>query len=930
MKTSITTRAAIASVLVVAAPLAAAPGDPLGPEYRVHEDASGAQVLPAVAMSAAGRAFTLHAAESGVHGRYQFANSYPGAPASVLLAGGDGAVRTFPAVTMSKYGIALGAWTREAAGGPQQVFLHQWRYDNEPMGSEFALAPDPGAQQHYPAVATDFFGSQYAVVWTQTRTGAAAAEVHLRMLDSSLAVTSTHVVGPMYTTFPQAAAVSMNDEGYAVVAWAAPDELPASAYMTVQAQVYLGGEALGAPLVVAAESAADRMDGSVAVAMREDGGYVVAWWQDHGIRARIVAPNGTPGAEFDVSTRDYALPDSRRNPAIATQLDGGFVVVWSANDSTTEGRDVFARRFAADGSALSGESRVNTLTIGDQFWPRVARDADGDTLITWTSDAQDGNDYDAYEIRLQGERAVDLAVTIPTVAPVQPIEHFDAQVRIANFEPMPDWSNEGVGASSGMQVEIGLSPGLTFVGAGGAHWSCTEAPPLYCTFEHLVEAGLEAYPLTVNLMAPHAAGEATITARVLAHQSDSVPGNNETSTVVQVIDDVPDAFSFGPEIGAVARSAQQVSPAALLSGFSSAAPVTVAAGEYSVNGGPFTASSGYVYPGDSVRVRHVSSAAFSTRTTTSLGVSGVFAQFSTVTEARDVAPDAFAFADAVDVARGSTIVSSEVAVGGINDAAAISVAGGEYSIDGGVFTDSAGTIGNAQRVRVRHVSPAAYSAATNTTLTIGGVSDTFTSTTVAEDTQPDPFAFAAATNVATRTLVISNAIVVAGTNAPATIAVTGGEYSLNGSQFTGVGGVANAGDSLRVRVTSADIANAQRSVILTIGGVSGVFTATTGSVDSTPNAFSFTDLTRVKRNKPVTSGPITISGINTSVPITVSGFDARWSKNGGAFTSAPGTVANGDAIRVQVTAPSTTNTPRQITVTIGGVVDTWRVTTGAH
>lgn len=98
----------------------------------------------------------------------------------------------------------------------------------------------------------------------------------------------------------------------------------------------------------------------------------------------------------------------------------------------------------------------------------------------------------------------------------------------------------------------------------------------------------------------------------------------------------------------------------------------------------------------------------------------------------DTTPDAFSFTDQSGVQTSTLITSAPVTITGINAPANISITGGEYSIDGGAWTSSPGTISNNQQVSVRHTSSASYSTATNTALTVGGVSDTFTSTT--EDT----------------------------------------------------------------------------------------------------------------------------------------------------------------------------------------------------
>jgi hypothetical protein len=96
----------------------------------------------------------------------------------------------------------------------------------------------------------------------------------------------------------------------------------------------------------------------------------------------------------------------------------------------------------------------------------------------------------------------------------------------------------------------------------------------------------------------------------------------------------------------------------------------------------------------------------------------------------DTVPDQFTFTDQSGVALSSTITSAPITVTGIDAAAAITVTGGEYDINGsGTFVSTAGTVNNGDTVRARHTSSASYLTATDTTVTIGGVSDTFTSTT---------------------------------------------------------------------------------------------------------------------------------------------------------------------------------------------------------
>lgn len=100
----------------------------------------------------------------------------------------------------------------------------------------------------------------------------------------------------------------------------------------------------------------------------------------------------------------------------------------------------------------------------------------------------------------------------------------------------------------------------------------------------------------------------------------------------------------------------------------------------------------------------------------------------------DTTPDQFSFSDQSGVALSATITSAAITVAGIDAAATITVSGGTYDINGsGTFTADPGSVNNGDTVRARHTSSASYLTATNTVVTIGGVSDTFTS-----QTGPDP------------------------------------------------------------------------------------------------------------------------------------------------------------------------------------------------
>jgi hypothetical protein len=86
------------------------------------------------------------------------------------------------------------------------------------------------------------------------------------------------------------------------------------------------------------------------------------------------------GGEFRVNTYTTA---GQLFPDVASDRDGNFVVVWDSDGQDGSARGVFGQRFDAAGAPRGGEFRVNTVTPGMQFAPRIASAPDGDFMVAW-------------------------------------------------------------------------------------------------------------------------------------------------------------------------------------------------------------------------------------------------------------------------------------------------------------------------------------------------------------------------------------------------------------------------------------------------------------------------------------------------------------------------------------------------------------------
>lgn len=125
-----------------------------------------------------------------------------------------------------------------------------------------------------------------------------------------------------------------------------------------------------------------------------------------------------------------------------------------------------------------------------------------------------------------------------------------------------------------------------------------------------------------------------------------------------------------------------------------------------------------------------------------------------------------------------------------------------------------------------------------------------------------------------------------------------------------------------VRETLAGAVGSPKDTIFTITVVN--------ANDTNPSAFTFTDATSVVVSATQTSNAITIAGLGASDSVTASVSGAASSEmsiNGGAWTSIPATVVNGDTIAVRHTSSGSNSTAVNTVLTAGTTSDTYTSTT---
>jgi subtilisin-like proprotein convertase family protein len=196
------------------------------------------------------------------------------------------------------------------------------------------------------------------------------------------------------------------------------------------------------------------------------------------------------------------------------------------------------------------------------------------------------------------------------------------------------------------------------------------------------------------------------------------------------------------------------------------------------------------------------------------------------------------------------------------------------------------------------------------------------------DTTPNAVTFAPVNDANLSAIVESNQVTISGINTTVPVSVTGGEYKIgDAGAYTSTPGTISAGGKVQLRTTSANALNTAKDVNLTVGTSAFTFTVTT---KKTTGDVSFASKIDQPWATTVESNTVTLSGLNPSTPVSVSG--GSYKVNAGAYTTAAGTVKDGDTISVKGSTASADLTDTVVTLTIGSGASaqarTFTITTG--
>jgi hypothetical protein len=154
----------------------------------------------------------------------------------------------------------------------------------------------------------------------------------------------------------------------------APDPPAASFAPETQVNTFLANDQ-SAP-AVAVNAVGDAV--TVWVSHAQDGTFDGIYGQ------RMDSAGNRRGSEFRISS---SMAGDQREPAVAMDAAGNFIVAWSSQESSGLAFDVQMRRFSAAGQPLGPEVTVNPAPLDSQAEPTLAMNASGSFAIVWDAQA---------------------------------------------------------------------------------------------------------------------------------------------------------------------------------------------------------------------------------------------------------------------------------------------------------------------------------------------------------------------------------------------------------------------------------------------------------------------------------------------------------------------------------------------------------------
>lgn len=309
-------------------------GNRLGDEFQTNPDSP--RRSPVIAMAPDGRFVIVHGTD------FQLYDSQAKPVGKRVWINSDGYKASSPFPVMDKNGDFIIAYASSRAAGYSGIYARKFNSSGEPLGNRIEVKLGwRNDDVRNPSISMDADGN-YVIAWLAHQGG----KVHAQVFDSSgnkigneVSISSYNQVAP---------SVAMRPDGGFVIVWENKFQFSRS----IRAQLFDNqGTPLTGDFSVTGDgfgsSNDDRGFKSAVAAMDAAGNFVITWTNYPAHMTFRVGVQKYNRLGERIGNASYTTGDGR-NPAIAMDADGDFVLVWQARKQTGYGYDIYMDRFGDD------------------------------------------------------------------------------------------------------------------------------------------------------------------------------------------------------------------------------------------------------------------------------------------------------------------------------------------------------------------------------------------------------------------------------------------------------------------------------------------------------------------------------------------------------------------------------------------------------
>ncbi|WP_274705552.1 DUF4214 domain-containing protein [Salipiger pentaromativorans] len=364
-------------------------------EFQVNSETAGNQRTPSITVLSGGGVVEIwqsaasDPAQSGLFGQVFDASGAPVGGEFAIAGASEDAQSPF-VTPLADGGFAL-SWKDSSGDSPfGAILVQRFDADGQAVGSAVEVSAPSDSVRSNPSVIERADGG-LTVVWQVLDQDGSNWGIFARQVDSLGAVSGAeYQINATVLNAQAEPAVTALADGRLLAVWSSASADGTTVDIVAR---FLDADGLPIGAEIQVNESATGLRAAPDVAVLADGGLVAVWQDDTtgGIFGRMFDTSGAPlGSEFRI---DSDVGDQAALPSVVAVPTGGFLVVYQDGDSATGDVEVFGKLYDSAGQRIGRAQQINSFDSSIQSAPVVDILDDGNAMVSWQSNTQDGDGY---------------------------------------------------------------------------------------------------------------------------------------------------------------------------------------------------------------------------------------------------------------------------------------------------------------------------------------------------------------------------------------------------------------------------------------------------------------------------------------------------------------------------------------------------------